>query len=59
MHTALLVVGVLFVLMFGAMTFIVLAKDGFTILVFFSLVIVAILGVAVWGAINNPPDDRR
>ena len=31
---------------------------GLTILVFFSLLIVALLGVAIWGAINGP-DDRR
>jgi hypothetical protein len=58
-HTAIVVVGVLFVFLFGGMTLVVLAEDGLTILVVFSVLIVALLGIAVWGAINNPPDNRR
>jgi hypothetical protein len=56
-RAALLVVGLLFVILFGGMTLVVLAEDGLTILVFFSLLIVVLLGVAIWGAINS--DDRR
>lgn len=59
MRTAILVAGLLFVLFFGGMTVVVLAQEGFSILVVFSLLIVGLLGVAVWGAINSPPDDRR
>lgn len=58
-RTAILAAGLAFVLLFAGMTVFVLAKDGFTILVFFALVIVTLLGVAIWGAINSPPDDRR
>jgi hypothetical protein len=47
------------VLLFGGMTLVVLAEDGLTILVVFSLLIVALLGIALWGAINGPPDNRR
>ena len=36
-----------------------LAEDGLSILVVFSVLIVGLLGVAIWGAINGPPDDRR
>lgn len=58
-RTAILTGGLVFVLLFAAMTLFVLAEDGFTILVFFALVIVALLGIAIWGAINSPPDKRR
>lgn len=57
-RSAILVAGFLFVMFFGAMTLVVLAEEGFSILVFFSLVIVVLLGIAVWGAINGP-DQRR
>jgi hypothetical protein len=57
-RAALLVVGLLFVILFAGMTLVVLAEDGLTILVFFSLLIVVLLAVAIWGAINGP-DDRR
>lgn len=57
-RSAILIAGLLFVILFAAMTLVVLAEDGLTILVFFSLLIVALLIVAIWGAINGP-DDRR
>jgi len=57
-RSAILVAGLLFVILFAGMTLTVLAEDGLTILVFFSLLIVVLLGVAIWGAINSP-DDRR
>jgi hypothetical protein len=57
-HTAIVIAGLAFVILFGGMTLVVLAEDGFTILVFFSILIVVLLAVAVWGAINNPPDGR-
>lgn len=50
--------GLLFVLFFVGMTVTVLAKDGLTILVVFAILICLLLGVAIYGAINNPPDDR-
>ena len=57
-RSAILVAGLLFVLLFAGMTLVVLAEDGLTILVVFSILIVGLLGVAIWGAINGP-DDRR
>ena len=57
-RAAILVAGLVFVLLFAGMTLVVLAEDGLTILVFFSLLIVVLLGVAIWGALNGP-DDRR
>ena len=57
-RSAILIAGLLFVILFAGMTLVVLAEDGLTILVFFSLLIVALLIVAIWGAINGP-DDRR
>jgi hypothetical protein len=57
-RSAILVAGLLFVLLFAGMTLVVLAEDGLTILVVFSILIIGLLGVAIWGAINGP-DDRR
>ena len=57
-RSAILVAGLLFVILFAGMTLVVLAEDGLTILVFFSLLIVVLLGIAIWGALNSP-DDRR
>ena len=59
LRTAILIAGLMFLIFFGGMTLVVLAEDGFTILVFFSLLIVGLLGIALWGAINEPPDKRR
>ncbi len=58
-RSAILVAGLLFVILFAGMTLVVLAQDGLSILVVFSILIVGLLGVAIWGAINSPPDDRR
>ncbi|MDQ3572125.1 MAG: hypothetical protein M3383_04620 [Actinomycetota bacterium] len=58
-RAAILIGGLVFVLFFGGMTLVVLAQDGFNILIVPSLAIVALLGIAIWGAINSPPDDRR
>jgi hypothetical protein len=43
----------LFLILFAGMTLVVLAKDGLTILVFFSILILALLGVALWGAVSE------
>lgn len=43
----------LFLALFAGMTLVVLAKDGITILVVFSILILAILGVALWGAFSD------
>lgn len=56
---ALLFGAILFVIFFAGMTLVVLVEDGFTIIVFFAIVVVGLLGVALWGAINSPPDNRR
>lgn len=43
----------IFLILFAGMTLVVLFKDGFTILVFFSILILGILGVGVWGAASE------
>ena len=43
----------LFLLLFAGMTLVVIAKDGITILVVFSVLILGILGVALWGAFSE------
>jgi hypothetical protein len=58
-HTAIVVAGLVFVILFAGMTLVVLAEDGLTILVVFSVLIIGLLGVALWGAINGPPSNRR
>lgn len=59
LRAAVLFGGLLFILFFAGMTLVVLAKDGLTILVVFALLIAGLLGVALFGAINSPPDNRR
>jgi hypothetical protein len=58
-RSVILVVGLLFVFFFGGMSLVVLVEDGVTILVVFSLLIVALLGIAIWGAINSDDPGRR
>jgi len=58
-RAAILICGLIFVIFFGGMTLVVLAQDGFTILVVPAVAIVSLLGIAIWGAINSPPDNRR
>jgi hypothetical protein len=43
----------IFLILFAGMTLVVLFKDGLTILVFFSILILGILGVALWGAVSE------
>ncbi len=43
----------IFLILFAGMTVAVLFKDGLTILVVFSILILLILGVALWGAVNE------
>jgi len=43
----------LFLILFAGMTLVVLAKDGLTILVVFSILILGILAVALWGAFSE------
>ena len=50
-----LAVGVVFVVGFFGMTLYVAARDGVTVLVVCSFVVVALLGMALWGAANTPP----
>lgn len=59
LRTAVLFGGFLFLVFFAGMTLVVLAQDGFSILVVFAFLIVGLLGVAIWGAMNAPPDDRK
>jgi len=43
----------IFLILFAGMTLVVLFKDGLTILVFFSILILGIIGVALWGAVSE------
>jgi hypothetical protein len=56
-RTAALISGLAFCVIFGLMTLVVAASSGVDVLVVVSLVIVAMIGSGLYGAINNPPDD--
>jgi hypothetical protein len=56
LRTVLLLGGLLFVVLFAAMTLTVALTDGVTILVVTSVVIVGMLGAALIGALRDPPD---
>ncbi len=43
----------IFLILFAGMTLVVLFKDGLTILVIFAILILGILGVALWGAVSE------
>lgn len=43
----------IFLILFAGMTLVVLFKDGLTILVVFAILILGILGVALWGAVSE------
>ncbi len=57
MRNAFLLVALLFCLAFGGMTAAVAAQSSFDIFTVVSFVIVLMLGIAVLGALRNPPDD--
>ena len=42
-----------FLILFAGMTFVVLFEDGLTILVVFAILILGIIGVALWGAVSE------
>ena len=53
-RSAILIAGLLFVILFAGMTLVVLAEDGLTILVFFSLLIVGAAGRRDLGRDQRP-----
>jgi heme/copper-type cytochrome/quinol oxidase subunit 2 len=57
MRNVFLLVALLFCLGFAGMTAAVAAQSSFDIFTVVSLVIVVMLGIAVLGALRNPPDD--
>ena len=56
-RTAILIAGITFCGLFGALTVAVALNDGVTIFVVFSLVIVGMIASGLIGAIRNPPPD--
>jgi hypothetical protein len=58
MQSAILAVTLIFVIAFGAMTISVIARHGFDVLAALSLVVLALIGFGVIGALlNTPPDE--
>ena len=55
LRSLLLAVGTFFVFAFGLMTVVVIGQSGLDILTLTSLVIVALVGVGLYGAFRNPP----
>lgn len=56
-RTAILIAGITFCALFGALTIAVAVSDGITIFVVFSLLIVGMIAAGLIGAIRNPPPD--
>jgi hypothetical protein len=57
MRNAFLLVALAFCLVFGGMTAAVAAQSSFDIFTAVSFLIVAMIAIAVLGALRNPPDD--
>jgi hypothetical protein len=57
MRSAFLLVALAFCLVFGGMTAAVAAQSGLDIFTVVSFGIVIMIGIAVLGAMRNPPDD--
>jgi hypothetical protein len=57
MQSTVLVVVVVFVVLFGAMTIDVVARTGFDVITAFALLVLALIGFGVIGALRNPPDE--
>ena len=56
-RTAALAGALLIIALLAFLTIYVTVRDGFDVLVIISLVILALLGVGVLGALNAPPDE--
>jgi hypothetical protein len=57
MQSTVLAVVVVFVVLFGAMTIDVIAKSGFDVITAFALLVLALIGFGVIGALRHPPDE--
>ena len=57
MQSTLLAVVVVFVVIFGAMTIDVIIRTGFDVITAFALLILALIGFGVIGALRNPPNE--
>jgi hypothetical protein len=58
MQSAIFAAALAFLILLVALTVSVTAEHGFTALTFISLVVLALLGIGVLGALmNHPPDD--
>ena len=57
-RTAVLVAGVVFCGLFGALTIVVAVESGPTVFTLIGLFIVAMIGAGLIGAIRNPPPDE-
>jgi hypothetical protein len=57
MQSTLLAVVVVFVVIFGAMTIDVVIRTGFDVITAFALLVLALIGFGVIGALRNPPNE--
>jgi hypothetical protein len=57
MQSTLLAVAVVFVVIFGAMTIDVVIRTGFDVITGFALLVLALIGFGVIGALRNPPNE--
>ena len=59
MRTAITAVALLFTAMLAFLTLYVLFKSGPDLLVLISLLVLALFGIGIFGALGRPPEDRR
>jgi hypothetical protein len=57
MQSTILAVVLVFVVLFGAMTIDVVVRTGFDVITAFALLVIALIGFGVIGALRNPPHD--
>jgi hypothetical protein len=57
MESTVFVVVVVFVILFGAMTIDVVARTGFDVITALALVVLALVGFGIIGALRNPPNE--
>jgi hypothetical protein len=57
MQSTILAVVVVFVVLFAAMTIDVVARTGFDVITGLALLVLALIGFGVIGALRNPPNE--
>jgi hypothetical protein len=57
MQSTMMAVVVVFVVLFAAATIDVIVRTGFDVIAAFALLVLALIGIGVIGALRNPPNE--